>query len=73
MPHGGRHRVVGGPEVAMDVEVEQPPQVGKVGGGVAGAHITPIQHRAELSPGDQHVAGMEVTMDSDPLGHASDQ
>ena len=61
MPHGGRHRTVGGPEVAMNVEVEQPPQSGKVSGCVAGGQLTPVQHCAEASLVDQHVTCMEVT------------
>lgn len=60
--------MVGGPEVAMNVEVEQPPQRGKVSGCVASGHVTPVQHRAEASLVDQHVTRMEVTMDPDALG-----
>jgi hypothetical protein len=52
----------------MNVEVEQPPQSGKVSGCVAGGHVTPIQHGAEASPVDQQVTWMEVTMDPDSLG-----
>ncbi len=52
----------------MNVEVEQPPQGGKVSGCVAGGHVTPVQHRAEASPVNQHITWMEVTMDPDSLG-----
>jgi hypothetical protein len=67
VPRGWRHLTVGGPEVAMDVEIEQPPQGGKVGGRVAGGHVSPIQYCAQAPLIDQHVARMQVTMDPDSL------
>jgi len=39
MPHGWIHLTVGGPEVGVDIEIEQPPQNGNVGGCVARTRI----------------------------------
>lgn len=54
----------------MHVEVEEPPQSGKVSRCVAGGHVTPVQHCAQVSLADQHVTRMEVTMDPDSLGRS---
>jgi hypothetical protein len=46
----------------MDTGVEQPPHSGKISCRVAGGHVTPIQHCAEMPLADQHIPGVEVTM-----------